>query len=38
MKINPVAKELYSRKYKMRVVGAKKGKGSYKRKSKFKEN
>jgi len=31
---NPVAKDLHSPKYKMRVVKKKKGKGSYKREKK----
>lgn len=34
MKSNRVAKDLMTPKYKMRVVGAKKGKGSWKRKEK----
>ncbi len=29
---NPIAKDLYSSKYKKRIVKPKKGKGSYKRK------
>lgn len=37
MKRNAVAKDLMTPKYKMRVVGAKKGKGSFKRKEKYKE-
>ena len=32
MKKNPIAKELRTKKYKVRVVKAKKGKGSFKRK------
>lgn len=32
MKKNPIAKELRTKKYKIRVVKAKKGKGSFKRK------
>tara|TARA_B110000444_G_C18341652_1_gene367554 strand:- start:202 stop:312 length:111 start_codon:yes stop_codon:yes gene_type:complete len=31
-KKNPIAKDLRTKKYKLRVVKAKKGKGSYKRK------
>ena len=31
---NPIAKDLYSSKYKKRIVKAKKGKGSFKRKKK----
>ena len=31
---NPIAKDLYSSKYKKRVVKPKKGKGSFKRKKK----
>ncbi len=34
---NPIAKDLRTPKYKMRVVGAKKGKGSWKRKEKYAE-
>ena len=34
MKKNLVAKNLFSRKYRMRVVKPKKGKGSFKRKKK----
>tara|TARA_B100001029_G_C14954531_1_gene390800 strand:+ start:146 stop:271 length:126 start_codon:yes stop_codon:yes gene_type:complete len=33
---NKIAKDLFSTKYRKRVVRAKKGKGSYKRKGKFK--
>jgi stalled ribosome alternative rescue factor ArfA len=32
LKKNPVAKELRTKKYKLKIVKAKKGKGSYKRK------
>jgi stalled ribosome alternative rescue factor ArfA len=32
MKKNPIAKELRTKKYKIRIVKAKKGKGSFKRK------
>jgi len=35
MKRNPVARDLRTPKYRMRVVGAKKGKGSFKRKEKY---
>ena len=35
MKKNLVAKNLFSRKYRMRVVKPKKGKGSFKRKKKI---
>ena len=35
---NPIAKDLRTPKYKMRVVGAKKGKGSWKRKEKYQGN
>ncbi len=31
-KKNPIAKDLYSKKYKQRVIKPKKGKGSFKRK------
>ena len=31
-KKNPIAKDLYSKKYKPKIVKAKKGKGSFKRK------
>jgi alternative ribosome-rescue factor len=31
-KINPIAKKLFSKKYKLKVVKPKKGKGSFKRK------
>ncbi len=31
-KKNPIAKDLYSKKYKQRVIRPKKGKGSFKRK------
>ena len=31
---NPIAKDLYSSKYKKRVIKAKKGKGSFRRKKK----
>lgn len=34
-KKNPIAKELYTPKYKPRTVKPKKGKGAYTRKSKF---
>lgn len=34
MKHNPVAKDLRTQKYRLRVVKARKGKGSYKRKEK----
>ncbi len=34
MKPNAVAKDLHTPKYRMRVVGSKKGKGSWKRKEK----
>jgi stalled ribosome alternative rescue factor ArfA len=34
MKRNPVARDLRSPKYRMRVVASKKGKGSFKRKEK----
>ena len=33
-KKNPIAKDLYSQKYKLRVIKPKKGKGSFKRKKK----
>jgi alternative ribosome-rescue factor len=35
-KKNKIAKDLFSRKYKLRVIKAKKGKGSFKRKKKTK--
>tara|TARA_Y100001935_G_scaffold27124_1_gene20623 strand:+ start:1510 stop:1638 length:129 start_codon:yes stop_codon:yes gene_type:complete len=35
-KKNSFAKELFSKKYKMRIVKPKKGKGSFKRKNKIK--
>lgn len=38
MKRNPVAKDLRTPKYKMRVVGSKKGKGSYKRSEKYEKD
>ena len=33
-KKNPIAKDLFSKKYKQKVIKPKKGKGSYKRKKK----
>ena len=33
-KKNPIAKDLYTKKYKPKIVSAKKGKGSFKRKKK----
>jgi alternative ribosome-rescue factor len=33
-KKNPIVKELYTKKYKLKIVKAKKGKGSFKRKKK----
>lgn len=38
MKPNRIAKDLMTPKYKMRVVGSKKGKGSWKRKEKYQGN
>lgn len=37
MKANPVARDLRTPKYRMRVVGAGKGKGSYKRRGKHEQ-
>ena len=35
-KKNPVAKNLYTKKYKLKIVKPKKGKGSFKRRKKYK--